>query len=53
MINQVVKTCYHRLNNLYRIGNMLSKDKKLQLAVLYVFSFLDYCNIIETSPQNF
>ena len=30
-INQIVKTCYHRLNNLYRIGSMLNKDRKLQL----------------------
>ena len=40
-IKQVVKTYYYRLNNLYRICNMLSKDKKLQFVVLYVFSCLD------------
>ena len=27
-INQVIKTCYYRLHNLYRIGSMLNKDRK-------------------------
>ena len=45
-INQIVKTCYHRLNNLYRIGSMLSKDRKLQLVTVYIFSCLDNCNIL-------
>ena len=45
-INQIVKTCYHRLNNLYRVGSMLSKDRKLQLVTVYVFSCLDNCNIL-------
>ena len=31
-INQVIKTCYYRLCNLYRIGSILDKDRKLQLV---------------------
>ena len=45
-INQVMKTCYYRLCNLYRIGNMLDKDRKLQLVTLYIFSCLESCNIL-------
>ena len=36
-INQVIKTGYNRLHNLYRIGNMLNKDRKLQLVTSYIF----------------
>ena len=32
-INQIIKTCYSRLHNLYRIGKMLDKDRKLQLVI--------------------
>ena len=45
-INQVIKTCYYRLHNLYRIGKMLDKNRKLQLVTSYIFSFLDSCNIL-------
>ena len=45
-INQVIKTCYYRLHNLYKIGNMLNKDRKLQLVTSYIFSCLDSCNIL-------
>ena len=45
-INQVIKTCYYRLCNLYRIGTMLDKDRKLQLVTSYIFSCLDSCNIL-------
>ena len=45
-INQVIKTCYSRLRNLYRIGRMLDKDRKLQLVISYIFSCLDSCNIL-------
>ena len=45
-INQVIKTCYSRLHNLYRIGRMLDKERKLQLVLSYIFSCLDSCNIL-------
>ena len=45
-INQVIETCYYRLHNLYRIGTMLDKDKKLQLVTSYICSCLDSCNIL-------
>ena len=45
-INQVIKTCYSTLRNLYRIGRMLGKEKKLQLVISCIFSCLDSCNIL-------
>ena len=45
-INHVVATCYYRLCNLYRIANMLSKKRKLQFVTAYIFSCLDYCNML-------
>ena len=45
-LGQVIKTCHSRLCNLYKIGRMLDKDKKLQLVISYIFSCLDSCNIL-------
>ena len=45
-INQVIKTCYSILRNLYGIGRMLDKDRKIQLVISYIFSCLDICNIL-------
>ena len=35
------------LNIIGSIGSMLSKDRKLQLVTVYVFSCLDNCNILD------
>ena len=45
-INQVIKTCYSRLRDLYRIGKRLDKDRMLQLVIAYIFSCLDSCSIL-------
>ena len=45
-INQEVATCYYRLNNLYRIASMQNKKRKLQFVTVYIFSCLDYCNML-------
>ena len=45
-INHVVATCYYKLSNLYRIADILSKKRKLLFVTAYIFSCLDYCNML-------
>ena len=52
-VNQIAKSCYFHIRNLYSIKHYITKECLLQLTHSLIFSRVDYCNAVLIGLPNY